>query len=91
MVGFHVIEPKAPQDATTKLSPKRKKEPQADPTDAIPKTKLNNKILDDRKENTKEIVGDRGIKPSRDLQFPYDNFNMGSGVTLFFESKMKEG
>lgn len=62
-----------------------------EPVDTVPKFKLQNKNLEDRKENTKEILGDKAIKPTRDAGFPYENFNMNSGVTLFYEAKMKDG
>jgi hypothetical protein len=62
-----VFEPKGvQQDNQPKLKKKRKDLP-PDPSDLVPKHKVNNKILEDRKENTKEILGDKSIKPSRDL------------------------
>lgn len=42
-----------------------------------------NKIIEEKKDVTKEILGDRAIKPSRDLAFPYDTFNMNNGNKEF--------
>ena len=42
-----------------------------------------NKILEEKKDVAKEIIGDRAIKPSRDVSFPYENFNMNNGMFIF--------
>jgi hypothetical protein len=45
----------------------------------IPKQKVTNKVLDEKKDNTKEILGDKAIKPTRDAYLPYDTFMMTNG------------
>jgi CHASE1-domain containing sensor protein len=36
-------------------------------------------VLEERKENTKDILGDKVVKPTRDVQLPYDTFAMTNG------------
>jgi hypothetical protein len=35
--------------------------------------------MEDRKDVNKEVVGDKAIKATKDIQFPYDIFTMTNG------------
>ncbi|KAM3127166.1 hypothetical protein pb186bvf_020721 [Paramecium bursaria] len=57
----------------------------------VQEQEIPNKNVIERKDNTKEVIGDKAIKPDKSSQFPYDNFAMNNGVRLFYESKVKDG
>ena len=68
-VGFHVVEPKEPKKEAPTVTGRaaRKKQEVKDPKDNVPTFKLNNRALEERKETVREALGDKAIKPSRDL------------------------
>ncbi|CAD8146290.1 unnamed protein product [Paramecium octaurelia] len=56
-----------------------------------PEQEIPNRILQERKDATKEVIGDKALRIDKTSQFPYEVFTMNNGVKLYFEHKMKEG
>ncbi|CAK68922.1 unnamed protein product (macronuclear) [Paramecium tetraurelia] len=56
-----------------------------------PEQEIPNRVLQERKDATKEVIGDKALRIDKTSQFPYEVFTMNNGVKLYFEHKMKEG
>ncbi|CAD8145393.1 unnamed protein product [Paramecium pentaurelia] len=58
---------------------------------SCPEQEIPNRVLQERKDATKEVIGDKALRIDKTSQFPYEVFTMNNGVKLYFEHKMKEG
>ncbi|CAD8060601.1 unnamed protein product [Paramecium primaurelia] len=56
-----------------------------------PEQEIPNRVLQERKDATKEVIGDKALRIDKTSQFPYEVFTMNNGVKLYYEHKMKEG
>ncbi|CAD8064707.1 unnamed protein product [Paramecium sonneborni] len=88
------VEFKEPQKIEQQIQP-QKKGGKRDSTKInkpqCPEQEIPNRVLQERKDTTKEVIGDKALRIDKTSQFPYEVFTMNNGVKLFFEHKMKEG
>ncbi|CAD8074596.1 unnamed protein product [Paramecium sonneborni] len=56
-----------------------------------PEQEIPNRVIQERKDAAKEVMGDKALRMDKTSQFPYEVFTMNNGVKLYFEHKMKEG
>ncbi|CAD8076028.1 unnamed protein product [Paramecium sonneborni] len=88
------IELKEPQKIEQQQQP-QKKQGKRDSTKInkpqCPEQEIPNRVLQERKDAAKEVIGDKALRVDKTSQFPYEVFTMNNGVKLYFEHKMKEG
>ncbi|CAD8158835.1 unnamed protein product [Paramecium pentaurelia] len=56
-----------------------------------PEQEIPNRVIQERRDAAKEVIGDKALRVDKTSQFPYEVFTMNNGVKLYFEQKMKEG
>ncbi|CAD8058359.1 unnamed protein product [Paramecium primaurelia] len=56
-----------------------------------PEQDIPNRVIQERRDAAKEVIGDKALRVDKTSQFPYEVFTMNNGVKLYFEQKMKEG
>ncbi|CAD8145495.1 unnamed protein product [Paramecium octaurelia] len=56
-----------------------------------PEQEIPNRVIQERRDAAKEVIGDKALRIDKTSQFPYEVFTMNNGVKLYYEQKMKEG